>query len=278
MLSCNRLILSTYLCFLSLLLTGQELSIVSWNISNFGRTRIEKYNNLEDFAQILKHADIVLIQEVVAKDPAGAKAVAILSDELNRTGSKWDYRVSDPTSFTSSQMKERYAFLWKTNSVKLKSRPSLLRELEQQVYREPYIAIFEHNGKELTILNYHSRKHYDKPELEIKLIIDYILELRVKNIIFGGDFNCNDSHEVFEELFKAGYNSALKNQGTTLKRECKNGIYLNHQIDNIYYFVKDFDFSKSGIIDIIGDCCELKERRNSLSDHVPVCLYLKHIN
>ena len=72
-------------------------------------------------AQTIKSFDIVAIQEVVA-GYGGAQAVARLADELNRKGAKWDYSVSNPTS-SSAYKTERYAFLWKTATVKLIGKP-----------------------------------------------------------------------------------------------------------------------------------------------------------
>jgi hypothetical protein len=48
-------------------------------------------------ANYLRDYDIIAVQEVVA-GYGGVQAVARLSDELNRTGTKWDYIISDPTS------------------------------------------------------------------------------------------------------------------------------------------------------------------------------------
>ena len=79
-------------------------------------------------AQILRHFDIVAIQEVVAKDPAGAQAVARLVDALNRTGYQWDYRISDPTKSPSVYMSARYAFLWKPSRVAIQHRAFLDKE------------------------------------------------------------------------------------------------------------------------------------------------------
>ena len=119
------------------LIANAEIIIVSWNIKDFGKSRTDE--EISAIAQHIKHADVLAIQEVVAKDPGGAKAVARLADQLNRMGSKWDYRISDPTQSTSSQKSERYAFLWKTSKLTVTGGgPRLLTELTSYVEREPY--------------------------------------------------------------------------------------------------------------------------------------------
>src|SRR5690554_4182570 len=54
---------------------SQSLSLVSWNIRHLGRTKTDE--DIHEIAKILRDFDIVAIQEVVAKDPAGAQAVEI---------------------------------------------------------------------------------------------------------------------------------------------------------------------------------------------------------
>ena len=119
---------------------GQSVSIVSWNIKDLGRTK--DASEINQIAQLIRDFDIVAIQEVVAVDPAGAKAVARLADELNRMGERWDYRVSDPTN-SSRGKKERYAFLWKSKKVRLVGRPWLDKTFDDIIIREPYLARFK---------------------------------------------------------------------------------------------------------------------------------------
>jgi hypothetical protein len=81
--------------------------------------------------------DIIAVQEVVAG--YGVQAVARLSDELNRTGSKWDYIISDPTS-SSPYKTERYAFIWKKQTNKARhGKKKYQSEIERALFR--YISI-----------------------------------------------------------------------------------------------------------------------------------------
>ena len=272
----HKNIFSILFLLLANCLLAQELTIVSWNISNFGRTRIEKYQNIDEFAKILRDADLILIQEIVAKDPAGARAVALLADELNRTGSSWDYVVSEPTKLTSPQMKERYAFIWKRSKLKLAAGPFLISAVESIAYREPFLAEFNVDGNKLVVLNYHSRKYNDNPEIEIKPISEYLLKVDSGNRILAGDFNLSEDHEVFNRMYNENFSHALTNQGTTLKKKCVGGNYLNHSIDNFYYRLSDFKMVETGIIDIIQDCDLLLTKRYSLSDHVPIFMKISY--
>src|SRR5690554_4460363 len=177
---------------------SETVSLVSWNIQDLGRSKSSE--SIYEIANILRDFDVVAIQEVVAKDPAGAQAIAKIADELNRMGAKWDYQISNPTKSPSVYMSERYAFLWKTSKVNMVHRAYLDDELKDLCYREPYIGAFRVKGKneQFYVVNYHSRKYNDKPEEEIIHFINYPERLVSDKILIAGDFNLNERHDVWK--------------------------------------------------------------------------------
>ncbi|WP_407264888.1 endonuclease/exonuclease/phosphatase family protein [Tenacibaculum maritimum] len=243
-------------------------AIASWNIRDLGRTKNPE--EITSISKVIKDYDLILIQEIVGKDPAGIQAVAKIVDELNRLGSKWDYSVSNPTNSPSANMSERYGYLWKVNKATLKGKAYLDKDLEKLCYREPYIGTFVFKGRSesVTLVNYHSRKHNDKPEEEIIHLKDYKRRLGIDNIIISGDFNLNEKHPVWDNFYNNGFVNALENTSTTLKTKCKSGNYLNHSIDNIFSS-DSIKVIKSGNIDFVKTCKNLNEARK-LSDHLPV--------
>ncbi|SDH29809.1 endonuclease/exonuclease/phosphatase family protein [Winogradskyella thalassocola] len=251
-------------------LSSDALKLITWNIQNLGQSKDS--TEIAFIVNILKDFDIVAIQEVVAKHPAGAQKVAQIADELNRKGSKWDYRISDPTKSPSVYMSERYAFLWKTSKVDLKGRAYLDDELASVIFREPYIAKFKMKNSDSTfhVINFHSRKYNDNPELETQYFKYYQERLSADKLLIAGDFNLNEKHEVWNDLYEQGFKSALKDQKTTLKQKCSMGDYLSHEIDNIYYS-KGMTFQKSGVVDFVQHCENLILSR-MISDHLPVFL------
>jgi endonuclease/exonuclease/phosphatase family metal-dependent hydrolase len=90
-------------------------------------------------------------------------------------------------------------------------------------------------------------------------------------LIFAGDFNCPQSHTVFNPLKKMGYQSILVNQKTSLKKECKNGKCLASEFDNIYYNDCKINSLNSGIISFYKNFNSLQEAR-AISDHIPIWL------
>ncbi len=266
---------------LSVLLTGlsaqSELSIVSWNLRDFGKSR--DASEIKMIAEVIRNADIVCVQEIVAKDPGGAKAVARLIDELNRMGSKWDYRISDPTQSSSPHKSERYAFLWKTSKVKLKGRPYLLKKLSNEVEREPYLANFIVGNEILTIIDYHACTHDTSfPErVEIKSISDWLNNKKFDNIIWAGDMNLEIKDIAFKSCLKNGFKSVLNGEKTSLKRKCKNGAYLSRSEDNILYKFVSLTFLGGEVLDFVSQskCEEVKWKWVSYSDHLPIELRVK---
>jgi deoxyribonuclease-1-like protein len=248
----------------------EALKIATWNIRDLGRTK--DANEILQIANIIRDIDIVAIQEVVAKDPAGALAVAKIVDELNRMGSKWDYRISDPTKSPSVYMSERYAFLWKTSKVKLLTRAYLDTTLQEVCYREPFIGKFQlkRGGDPFFVINFHSRKHNENPEKEIIFFKDYSERLKSNKIFIVGDFNLNEQHQVWSDIYEQGFNAAIKKSKTTLKSKCAIGKYLSHAIDNIYYS-NNISLINSGRIDFVKNCKSLNAAR-MISDHLPVFL------
>ncbi len=240
------------------------LRLASWNIQDFGRSKDKEEMLL--IAQHLREFDLVAIQEVVSNNSSGPKAVARLADELDRMGHDWDYRISDPTDSPGSKT-ERYAFLWKTDRVKLLGKTWLESSLPDTVFREPYLARFEFNGDSILIASFHARRGADRPEEEVPLLARLIDRYPKETLIFVGDFNLNDSHPAFDRMKQKGYKPAFKNQPTSLRQTCTDR-YFSGNLDHIF-LPPSIRLLRSGIVDTVGECANLKMAR-ALSDHVPL--------
>ena len=230
-------ILTLAFVFIRPIVYSQDLCIVSWNLKDFGQSRDD--HEILLIAKEIQHADLVAIQEVVAKDPGGAKAVARLVDQLNRMGAKWDYRISDPTDSPSPNLSERYAYVWRASKMSLTGgRPYLVEELAPIVHREPYVAEFKlKNNEKITMVNYHACTHKkDYPErAEIMAISQWLKSKDYSNVIWAGDMNLEISDVAFDPIKKQGYTAALNGEKTSLKKSCQNGTYLSSAEDNVLY-------------------------------------------
>lgn len=256
--------LSSVLLFFTLL-TFSQTKILSWNLENFGKSKSEIELNF--IVNTIEGYDIVAIQEVVA-GYGGAQAVAKLAVLLNEKGTKWDYVISNPTS-SSSYKTERYSFLWKTSKAKLIGKPWLEKKYELEIDREPYFGSFEINKKVITLVNFHAITKKKQPETEIKYFKFLPLEYPSLNLVFMGDFNCPQSHTVFNPLKKMGYLPILQNQKTSLKKECRENNCLSSEFDNIFYKANTLEVIHSGIVPFYKKFNSLKEARK-ISDHIPI--------
>lgn len=255
-------------CFLFLIIFSSafpQSKLLSWNLENFGKSKSD--SEITFIANTIKDYDIIAIQEVVA-GYGGAQAVARLAEELNRKGTKWDYVISEPTS-SSAYKTERYAFIWKTSKVKLKGKAWLEQKYNLEIDREPYFATFELDGKTITIVNYHAITKSRQPETEIKYFKFLPAEYPELNFMFVGDFNCPQSHTVFNPLKKMGFTSIFISQKTSLKHECIDGVCLASEFDNVFYKSSKIKRESAGVILFYKNFNSLLEARK-ISDHIPI--------
>ncbi len=242
-----------------------QIKLVSWNVENLGKSKSNE--EIAFMANLLNQYDLVALQEVVA-GYGGAQAVARLVNKLNRKGNQWDYTISDPTTSTPSKT-ERYAFLWKTALVKKIGKAWLEKKYANAMEREPYLCTFEYGKKQFTAVSFHAITKSKQPEREIKYFQFFPLAYPKSNLIIMGDFNCPQSHSVFNPLRKMGFTSALVNQKTSLKRSCKNGQCLASEFDNMYFQKTKIKKLGSGVILFYRNFQSLKAAR-TISDHCPI--------
>ncbi len=255
----------SFLIFLTAFQCFSQLKIFSWNVENLGKSKSD--STIQYIANTLKDYDVVALQEVVA-GYGGTQAVAKLANELNTKGAKWEYSVSEPTT-SSAYKTERYAFLWKPSKVKLIGKPWLEKKYNIEIDREPYYATFEFDKKQITLVNFHAITKAKQPETEIKYFKFLPTEYPLLNLFFLGDFNCPQSHTVFNPLKKMGFESVFKNQKTSLKKECKKNDCLASEFDNMFYNTKKVKISKSKAIHFYKDFKTLESAR-TITDHIPL--------
>ncbi len=256
-------------CLFSLVLNfsfSQEgISLCSWNLKDFGKSKSTA--EIIFIAGVLKDFDVIAIQEVVAGD-GGAQAVARLADELNRNGNHWNYTVSDPT-FSSSYKQERYAFIWKASRLKIAGDAWLEKRYNLEMDREPYYATFESGTKRFTVVNFHAITKKMQPETEIKYFKFLPEQYPDLHLIFTGDFNCPQSHTVFNPLKKMGWLPALTGQKTSLRLKCVEEDCLASEFDNIFYKTTSVTAIATGAIHFYKTLLNIGEA-NKISDHIPI--------
>ncbi|UYW02393.1 endonuclease/exonuclease/phosphatase family protein [Flavobacterium agricola] len=261
-----RLVLS-FLCFVVAVSFSfaQQFSVISWNIANLGKSKSE--TTLEKIADIIAPADIICLQEVVA-GYGGAQAVAKIVAHLNRKNNVWDYSISDPTLSSTPHTRERYAYIWKRNKIKIKRKFELESIYKNQIEREPYIGSFTIKNSEFKIFSFHAVPKKSTPEKEIKYFKEYS-RLYGDQLIFLGDFNVTNTNSVFNPIYKQGFKDAFPNQKTTLKQNCVNNNCLANAYDHVFYPTSKLKVIKAEAIPFYTDFNDLKQARK-VSDHLPL--------
>ncbi|MBI4947372.1 MAG: endonuclease/exonuclease/phosphatase family protein [Bacteroidetes bacterium] len=245
------------------LLSAQCLKICTWNLENLGKSKTDGI--LEYIAKTLKDFDVVAVQEV-STSPAGAQAVAKIIDALNRKGSKWDYKVSDPTIGKGT---ERYAFLWKTSRGKL-LKSWLEASLAETIDREPFLGVFV-SGKDTFLLgSFHAVPKGKNPDLETCQFYKIDEKYEKYHFLIMGDFNSPAKSMGFGSLLKRNVLNTFSSQKTTLKQKpSAAGEHLANEYDNIFYEVDEIILNDKGVIDFSKEFTDLMNARK-VSDHLPV--------
>ncbi|MEC4112983.1 endonuclease [Myroides pelagicus] len=244
---------------------------MTWNLQNLGKSKSTA--EIEIIAKVISQTDVVAIQEVVT-NPSGIQTIAKIQQTLNNTtGVKWDYTVSDPTN-SSPYRSERYAYIWKTNKVKLKKKAFLDPTFQQEIEREPYIATFSYKNNVFTLSNFHALPKKHQPEKEIKYF-KFLPDLYPDmNLIFLGDFNTPQYNNVFNPLKKQGYTPAFTDQKTSLKQKCINGDCLASEYDNIFIPLYLFDIIETKAIYFFENLENIQMARK-ISDHIPLLVKIQ---
>jgi endonuclease/exonuclease/phosphatase family metal-dependent hydrolase len=267
----KRLKLSILFCLISLFGYSQTdtsyLNIISWNIQNFGRSKSQNDTTMNYICNKIKNYDIIAIQEVSTSE-FGAQAVAKLDDLLDRTGTSWDYVVSDPTTGDGS---ERYAYLYKKNRVKLKES-GLEKSIQDKINREPFRAVFIFKNNEYYLFSEHLVPTDKNPAVEAVHLATLKNTYKDKRIIIMGDLNLSQSDPGFNEL-KKWSKPTLIGKKTSLKMKEDNGVKLNMEYDN-FFISSLLVLSKSDVILFFNDFKDLKSARK-ISDHCPIYCIIK---
>jgi endonuclease/exonuclease/phosphatase family metal-dependent hydrolase len=236
------------LCSLLIFSNLQAQKIMSWNIQNLGESKYRKDTIIPQIADVIKSsgAEIIAIQEVVTSS-YGDSCIIQLSKILG-----YNYTISEKTTGDGS---ERYAYLYK-KSIKL-NWSKLDKNLQDSIDREPFVASFQYNGKELVMRQVHLVPTSKIPQNEVA-------KLRYTDGIICGDFNLTCNHLIYTKL-KTQFNSPLCGQGTSLKRT---GEVSENNYD--HFFVSKKYKIKSSQVYIYP----YKGNRNKLSDHLPIIIQL----
>lgn len=120
---------------------NNTITIASWNIQVFGKTKASKPKVMEVIAKTITEFDIVAIQEI--RDKSGT-AIKELEQQVDALGTDYDVIIGPRLGRTTS--KEQYAYIYRTDKFELIDKytfPEYVELGKDVFHREPYIAYFK---------------------------------------------------------------------------------------------------------------------------------------
>ena len=273
-----RYLLLLILCLCTILTNAQKKSqqtikIGTFNIQNFGKSKIAKPVIIDTLATIVRMFDVIAVQEI--SDVSNTVALEFLKHINNN---KYHYKLacSNRTGSQSDDKssQEQYAFYYNSDVLTLIDT-SLYDDSQNDYFqREPYIASFKTKSGNMSfiICTVHTSPEQAVSEIGALSNVATWLPNRFKNInniIFCGDFNASCTYAKPEELanlaiHKKPYNWIIPDNEKT---------NLSAKTDCAYdrFVVTDGLFPKVTKWSVVRYF-----KTKSVSDHWPVCITIKY--
>ena len=171
---------------------SNTITIASFNIQVFGRTKASKIEVMEILAETIAQYDLVAIQEIRDKTGTAVKSLEVAVDNL---GTDYEFIIGPRLGRTSS--KEQYAFFYKTKVIEVKGSYTYSDD-NDNFHREPLIAHFKVIDKpfDFTVINIHTDPDEATEEInELPIVIsDARSHFSEPDVILLGDLNADGSY------------------------------------------------------------------------------------
>jgi deoxyribonuclease-1-like protein len=247
---------------------ADTIGVASYNIQVFGASKLEKPWVVDILAEIVRHFDIVAIQEVRAKED---RILPEFVAAINANGSRYDFVIGPRQGRTTST--EQYAFVYDTNRIEVdRSSIGSMSDPADVLHREPMVARFRTrtNSAGIPFSFWLVNIHTDPDEVasEINVLADVFRVMQTAradedDVILLGDFNASDRE--FDRLGQVpGITWAVTGISTNTR---KNKMY-----DNILFSrVATTEFTgRWGVVDVQSVFNLTLDQALEISDHFPV--------
>lgn len=165
----------------------KEITIASWNLKNFGQTKLNDQARIDVIISVLKKYDIVAIQEV---QDVSLTLPTELINKINANGGNYKVVSSDRVGRTR---KEQYLFVYDDDLLDfVPDTTGYGIEPNDEFSREPFYAMFRAGNFDFYLMAIHTDP--DDVDVEIPALKDAYVDLQDKtpeedDIILLGDFN-----------------------------------------------------------------------------------------
>ncbi len=236
-----------------------DISIASFNIQVFGRSKSSK----EDVMQVL--SDIVDDYEITAIQEIRDKSQETMPTFMTYLPEEYDFVISERLGRTQS--KEQYAFVFNTTEVYTIANPYVYTDTKDVFEREPFISCFESGSFDFCLVNIHTKP--DDAKTEIQALEDVVIDIKEKDVIVLGDFNADGDY--FSESTTTGFRD--NEYFWAIPDEVDTNVAQSDRTYDRIVFVRDFtleDYVESGVFRFDQEYSLTKDFTKDVSDHYPV--------
>jgi len=165
----------------------KEITIASWNLKNFGQTKLNDPARINVIISILEKYDIIAIQEV---EDASLTLPALLIDKINSDGKNYNVVSSNRVGRDG---KEQYLFVYNDDAIDfIPDATGYGIEPNDEFAREPFYAMFRAGNFDFYLMTIHTDP--DDVGVEIPALKNAYVDLQDKtpnenDIVLLGDLN-----------------------------------------------------------------------------------------
>jgi len=139
----------------------KEITIASWNLKNFGQTKLNDPERIDVIVSVLKNYDIIAIQEV---QDVSLELPGELITKMNATGENYNVVSSDRVG--RGTRKEQYLFVYDDDEIDFISDTTGFGiEPNDEFAREPFYAMFRAGNFDFYLLTIHT----DPDDVDIEI-------------------------------------------------------------------------------------------------------------
>lgn len=242
--------------------------IASFNIQVFGTAKLRKRPVMNVLAEVARRFDVLVIQEVRAKDD---RVLPTFVEMINATGRHYDFVIGPRLGRTSS--KEQYAFVFDTTRIEC-DRKSMytVADPQDRFQREPTVARFRvraaGEGQPFTFALADIHTEPDEAANELNALADVYVGIQndgsgEDDVILLGDLNADEYH-----LGRLGQLPGIFHVVTGVTTNTRR----THMYDNLIFDRRrTVEYTgRWGVLDLRNEYQLSLEQALEVSDHFPV--------
>lgn len=178
------------------------IRIATLNLQNFGPTKAARPETLQAFAAVIRHFDLVAVQEI--QDATGEAPRKLLAALNEGTSDAFAILLSDNSGREPSDKNfhERYAFYFRVDVVSVASAPLLYDDSASDIFnREPFVGHFRAGTFDFALIAVHTSPDFALDEIAaLDTVMRWAGVAVDPDVIALGDYNASCNYATPDEL------------------------------------------------------------------------------